>query len=115
MRRTFTLDSKTFELLDRSAAAVATSKQRLLETAKLLQRSYELFVPPEQHTTQVVADSEKDLTAQQRAWVGSPELDKHVETARQSYGSRERQSAKAYSHGLRLFSPAKKASAKKQE
>ncbi len=57
----------------------------------------------------------RDLMAEQEAWNRTSEPDVHQEEARQSYRSRESDSADGFAEGLKLFNPKKPDSAKKKD
>ena len=57
----------------------------------------------------------ENLAAQQRDWNKSSESDKHQDEARQSYRTRESDSADAFAEGLNLFNPKKRDSEKKKK
>jgi len=89
------LDSKFLDLLERSAVAIATSKQRIAETLELLRRSDELAIEP-------------------KAWAKPSETDGHQDTARQPYGSREKDSAEGFAD-VKLFNSTEQNSRKKMD
>ena len=55
------------------------------------------------------------LAAQEKDWHKASEGDKHQDEARQSYRSREKDSADGFAEGLKLFNPKKPDSEKKKE
>ena len=55
------------------------------------------------------------FAAQQKEWEKSSQPDTHQNEARQSYRSREKDSADGFAEGLKLFNPKKKDSEKKQD
>ena len=55
------------------------------------------------------------LEAQEKDWDKAAEGDKHQNGARQSYGSREKDSADGFAEGLKLFNPKKPDSEKKKD
>jgi len=57
----------------------------------------------------------RELIAEQEAWDGNSEPDVHQHEARQSYRSREKDSADGFAEGLKLFNPNKPDSAKKKD
>ena len=56
-----------------------------------------------------------ELETQQTQWNQPTEGDKHQDIARQSYRSRESDSAEGFSEGLKLFSPTKRDSDKEKK
>jgi hypothetical protein len=54
------------------------------------------------------------LAAQQNDWTMASEGDKHQDIARQSYRSRESDSADGFAEGLKLFNPKKRDSDKEK-
>jgi hypothetical protein len=57
----------------------------------------------------------RELMAEQEAWNRTSEPDVHQDEARQSYRSRESDSADGFAEGLKLFNPKKPDSAKKKD
>lgn len=57
----------------------------------------------------------RKLMAEQAAWGSPSEPDKHQDDARQSYRSRETDSADGFAEGLKLFNPKKSDSEKKKD
>jgi hypothetical protein len=57
----------------------------------------------------------RELMAEQEAWNRTCEPDVHQDEARQSYRSRESDSADGFAEGLKLFNPTKSDSAKKKD
>ena len=57
----------------------------------------------------------RELMAEQEAWNRTSEPDGHQDEARQSYRSRETDSADGFAEGLKLFNPKKSDSAKKKD
>lgn len=57
----------------------------------------------------------RELDAEQEAWNRTPEPDGHRDGARQSYRSRESDSADGFAEGLKLFNPKRPDSAKKKD
>lgn len=57
----------------------------------------------------------QELMAEQEAWNRTSEADVHQDEARQSYRSRESDSADGFAEGLKLFNPKKPDSAKKKD
>ena len=55
------------------------------------------------------------LAAEEKQWNKPPEGDKHQDVARQSYRSRETDSADGFSEGLKLFNPKKRDSDKEKD
>ena len=55
------------------------------------------------------------LAAQEKDWDKASEGDKHQDAARQSYRSREPDSADGFAEGLKLFNPKKPDSEKKKD
>ena len=56
-----------------------------------------------------------ELTAQEKEWNKSSEGDKHQNVARQSYRSREKDSADGFAEGLKLFNSKKRDSDKEKD
>ena len=57
----------------------------------------------------------RQLMAEQEAWNRTSEPDVHQDQGRQSYRSRESDSADGFAEGLKLFNPKKPDSAKKKD
>jgi hypothetical protein len=57
----------------------------------------------------------RELMAEQEAWNRTSEPDIHQDEARQSYRSRESDSADGFAEGLKLFNPKKPDSPKKKD
>ena len=57
----------------------------------------------------------RELMAEHEAWNRTSEPDVHQDEARQSYRSRESDSADGFAEGLKLFNSKKPASAKKKD
>jgi hypothetical protein len=57
----------------------------------------------------------RELMAEQEVWNRTSEPDVHQDEARQSYRSRESDSADGFAEGLKLFNPTKSDSAKKKD
>jgi hypothetical protein len=57
----------------------------------------------------------RELMAEQEVWNRTSEPDVHQDKARQSYRSRESDSADGFAEGLKLFNPTKSDSAKKKD
>lgn len=55
------------------------------------------------------------LAAQQKRWDKASEGDKHQDAARQSYGSREKDSSDGFAEGLTLFNLKKPDSERKKD
>ena len=55
------------------------------------------------------------MAAQEKEWNKTSEGDKHRDIARQSYRSREKDSADAFAEGLKLFNPKKPDFEKKKD
>jgi hypothetical protein len=66
------------------------------------------------HLTELKAAT-RDLMAEQEAWNRTSEPDVHQDEARQSYRSRESDSADGFAEGLKLFNPKNPDSAKKKD
>lgn len=56
-----------------------------------------------------------ELAVQMKDWNKPSEFDKHQDGARQSYRSRETDSADGFAEGLKLFTPKKRDSEKKKD
>lgn len=59
--------------------------------------------------------SAQELAAQQKAWDQTSQPDVHQDEARQSYRTRETDSAEGFAEGLKLFSRTKQNSEKKKD
>jgi hypothetical protein len=57
----------------------------------------------------------RDLAAEQKAWNKPSETDTPQDEARQSYRSREEDSADGFAEGMKLFKPTKRDSEKKKD
>jgi hypothetical protein len=60
-------------------------------------------------------DATRELAAEQKAWNKTAESDVHQGEARQSYRSRETDSADGFAEGLKLFNPRKPDADKKKD
>ncbi len=60
-------------------------------------------------------DAAAQLADQQKQWNKASEGDKHQDGARQSYRSREKDSANGFAEGLKLVNPTKQGSEKRKK